>query len=113
MSFEDSIKQWVTIDNSIKELNEKIKELRSKKSDLTSNINEYVNNNDLKHATVKISDGEIKFKNVKVTQPITLKFIKECLSDCISNENSVDKIMDYIKENRESKYVEDIKRFYN
>lgn len=113
MSFEESIKQWVTIDNTIKELNGKIKELRSSKNELTNEINDFVNANDLKHATVKISDGQIKFQNVKVTKPITLKFIKECLSDCISNEESVDKIMEHIKESRDSKYVEDIKRFYN
>ena len=113
MSFEESIKKWVTVDNSIKELNSRIKELRSTKNELTEEINQFVNANDLKHATVKISDGQIKFNNVKVTKPLTVKFIKECLGDCISNEDSVNQIMDHIKESRESKYVEDIKRFYN
>ena len=113
MSFEDNIKQWVTIDNQIKQLNEQAKALRQQRSNLTESINTYVETTDLKHATVQISDGKLKFQSVKVTQPLTLKYVSECLLDCIGNEEQVKIIMKHIKTNRDSKYVEDIKRFYN
>lgn len=113
MSFEESIKQWVTIDNKIKKLNEEAKELRQQRTSITKQINNYVEENDLKHATVQISDGKLKFQSVKVTQPLSLKFVKECLEDCIQNETSVEKIMNYIKERRNVEYVDDIRRFYS
>ena len=113
MSFEQSIKEWVSIDNKIKEYNDGLRELRQRRSDLSQRVYDHVNANNLNHATVQISDGKLKFQSVKVTQPITLKFVKQCLLDCISNEEDVDKIMEHIKESRESKYVDDIKRFYN
>lgn len=113
MSFEDKIKSWVSYDTKIKQLNEQTKDLRNKRNELTSDINAYVTEQNLRHATIKISDGELKFQNVKVTQSITLKFIKECLEECINNEDQVEKIMNYIKNRREVKYVEDIKRSYN
>ena len=36
-----------------------------------------------------------------------------CLNDLISDKESIKKIMDYIKSNRETKIVPDIKRYYN
>ena len=113
MSFEENIKEWVTIDNKIKQLNEQTKALRQQRSSLSESINMYVETNDLKHATVQISDGKLKFQSVKVTQPLTLKYVNECLLDSIGDENKVKEIMQHIKTNRDSKYVEDIKRFYN
>lgn len=112
MSFEDSIKAWVSIDSKIKEYNEELRDLRQQRSDITQRVYDHVNDNNLNHATVQISDGKLKFQSVKVTQPITLKFIKQCLHNCIPNEEHVNSIMDHIKESRESKYVEDIKRYY-
>lgn len=113
MSFEEDIKKWVTVDNQIKKLNEEAKTLREQRSNLTLSINTYVESNDLKHATVQISDGRLKFQSVKVTQPLTLKYVKECLNDCIGNEEQVSAIMSHIKSNRESKYVDEVKRFYS
>lgn len=113
MSFEEDIKKWVTVDNEIKKLNEEAKTLREQRSNLTLSINTYVESNDLKHATVKISDGRLKFQSVKVTQPLTLKYVKECLNDCIGNEEQVSAIMSHIKSNRDSKYVDEVKRFYS
>ena len=40
-SFEDSIKNWVYIDNQIKNLQDKVKELRDKKSDKEFKIFNY------------------------------------------------------------------------
>ena len=54
----------------------------------------------------------LKFANVKQTAPLTLKFLEGCLSTCIQSPEQVEIIMNYIKENRESKYVSDIKRVF-
>ena len=43
---------------------------------------------------------------------IILKYIQKCLTECISDENTVEKLMDYIKEKREVKYQNGIKRNY-
>ena len=41
------------------------------------------------------------------------EFLKKCLQNCISDENTVEKIMIYIKENREFRYTKDIRRTYS
>ena len=68
--------------------------------------------NNLNNATVQISDGRLRFVNSKQTAPITLKYIEQCLGECIGNKEQVELIINYIKEKREVKYLPDIKRYY-
>ena len=61
MSFEDSIKTWVQIDNQMKLLQEKVKELREKKNDVEFQIYNYAEDSQLLNAVTEISDGKLKF----------------------------------------------------
>ena len=113
MSFEQQIQQWVAIDNQMKILNDKLKELRDKKNNISEEINTHIENTQLSNASVKLSDGQLKFIKVKETQQLTFKYLETCLSEIIKNEEQVKKIVDYIKNKREVKYIPEIKRLYN
>jgi hypothetical protein len=110
MSFEQQIQQWVAIDNQMKILNDNIKDLRDKKHNISQQINNHIEN---KYTSIKISDGHLKFVKIKETQQLTFKYLETCLSEIIKNEEQVKKIVDYIKNKREIKYVSEIKRLYN
>ena len=69
MSFEREIQQWVSLDNEIKILNEKAKGLREKRSILEKSITTQAQSNNLSNANIKISDGNLRFINTKVTEP--------------------------------------------
>lgn len=113
MSFEQQIQQWITIDNQMKQLTDKIKELRDKKTTLNDAIFNHVENSNLSNSTVQISDGKLKFIKIKDTQQLTFKYLETCLHEIIKNEEQVNKIVEYIKNKRDVKYVPEIKRFYN
>jgi len=113
MSFEGQIQQWVSIDNQLKQLNEKSKELREKRNVLEQNITTYANNNNLYNATVQISDGKLKFANTKMPEPLTFKYLEKTLGEVIKNESQVKLIMEHIKQKRNIKVVPEIKRFSN
>jgi hypothetical protein len=113
MNFEEKIQQWVTIDNQMKILGDKMKELREKKNTISEQINTHIETTELSNATVKINDGQLKFVKVKETQQLTFKYLETCLSEIIKNEEQVKKIVEYIKNKREVKYVPEIKRLYN
>jgi hypothetical protein len=113
MNFEQQIQTWVSIDNQIKTLGERMKELRDKKNTISEQINTHIENNQMSNATIKLNDGQIKFINVKETQPLTFKYLETCLSEIIKNEEQVNKIVEYIKNKRDVKYVPEIKRLYN
>lgn len=112
MSFEQQLQQWVAIDNQMKTLNDRMKELRDKKSILSQNINTHIETNNLSESSVKLSDGQLKFVKVKDTQQLTFKYLETCLREIIKNEEQVTKIVDYVKNKREVKYVPEIKRLY-
>jgi hypothetical protein len=111
--FETHIQKWVTLDNQIRSVNDKIKVLREEKNKVENSILRHIETNKMQNAVVSISDGKLKFTNSKQTSPITLGHVEECLSKCIANKEHVEKIMNYIKSTRPSKYVGDIKRSYN
>lgn len=113
IGFENQIKQWVQLDNQLKELNEKTKELREKRNTLERNITTYVASNNLSNSTVQISDGRLKFTNTKVTEPLTFKYLEKTLREVIKNENQVNLILQHIKQKREIKIIPEIKRFSN
>jgi phosphatidate phosphatase PAH1 len=111
-NFETQLQQWVTIDNQMKVLNDRVKELRDKKNTLSQSINTHVETSNLVNTSVQLNDGQLRFVNVKETQPLTFKYLETCLREIIKNEEQVTKIVDYIKNKREVKYVPEIKRMY-
>jgi hypothetical protein len=113
MSFEQNIQKWVVIDNQMKQLQDNLKELREKKNAISETIEAHIESNELTNTSVKLNDGQLKFVKSKETQPLTFKHLETCLSEIIKNEEQVKKIVEYIKNKREVKYVSEIKRLYN
>jgi hypothetical protein len=111
MSFENQIQQWVSIDNQLKQINEKTKELREKRNTLEKNITNYASSNNLSNSSIKISDGRLKFANTRVPEPITFKYLEKTLGEVIKNESQVNLIIEHIKQKRNIKIVPEIKRF--
>jgi hypothetical protein len=111
-SFEENIKRWVATDNKIKEYNEELRKLRDKRQIIFDEIYDYAEENNLKNATIQLKDSQLKFQRMKVSQGLSLKYVKECLEDCIEDEDVVKTIMKHIQTKREPKYVEDMKRIF-
>lgn len=111
--FADKIKEWVQMDNRVKQLNDEMKRIRSDRNELSDTIIQYANSNNLEHAVIQISDGKLKFQNTRVPQALTLKFVKQCLEEYFGTNTNVDDIISFIKEKREVKCSNDIKRYYS
>ena len=113
MSFVNQIAKLVSIDNQLKIANEQVKTLRDKRNTLSENITQYAANNNLSNATVQISDGRLKFANTRVPEPLTFKYLERALGEVIKNESQVSLIMKHLKEKRNIKTIQEIKRFSN
>ena len=110
MNFEEKVQQWVQNDNQIKQLQEKIKLLRDNKHKLTESLHNYAEQNKLSGATIQITDGKLKFAEMRVSQPLTFTYVEACLKDIISKDEQVKQIMQHIRSKREVKVVQEIKR---
>jgi len=113
MSFEQSIQQWVSLDNQLKLLHEKTCALREKKADLSANILSYAEKNKLQNSVVNISDGRLKFVETRVAPQLSFKYVEKCLGEIIENPREVKRIIEYLKTSRDTKTVPEIKRYGN
>jgi len=113
MNFEQTVQQWVLLDNQIKIYNEKLKELRYKRETVEEKLSQHAKTNDLSDSIIKISDGKLKFVNTKITSPLTFKYLEKSLGEIIKNTEQVNAIVNYVKNNRDAKIVPELKRYYN
>ena len=111
MVLEENIKKWLILDNKIKELTNQLKSIRSEKNQYNNNIIEYISNNNLNNATIKIHDSKLKFIDNNYSQPLTYKFIYDTLNKYYQNEDKTIEIINYIKSQRQVKTIKEIKRF--
>ena len=91
------IKDWVNCDNKLNNLKQETKQLRENRNGLTSEIFNYVHENNLDNSVIEISDGTLKFQQTNYSSPLTFKFLVTCLNECISDEEQVQQIIKFIK----------------
>ena len=113
MNFEQTLQQWLVLDNEIKNYNQKLKEARIKQKKSEELLIKHANNKNLLNTTLNMQNERLKFMNTKITQPLTFKYLEKSLGEIIKNSEQVNTIVNHIKNNRDSKIVTELKRFYN
>ncbi len=110
--FSQSVKRWVTIDTQLKMINDKTKQLREEKNRLSTSICEQMENSGNKHRKILIHDGDLKVYEKKDYSPLTFSFLEEHLGKIMNDASQVDYVIDYLKQQREIKLSNDLKRSY-
>lgn len=111
--FKHDVSLWVTLENQIKVINEKTKKMREMKQAASERICKYIIENNVKNK-IKISDGElkaeIKIYEKKDYSPLTFGYIETCLKKIIQDEEQVEYVIQFLKENREITTTPDIRK---
>ena len=115
MTYEQSLRSWVNYDTQIDELTNNVKTLREEKNIAHNNAKSCPEYNKSLDAQIKIKvqNGYLRVVNIKETQPLTFKFLEDCLNEIITNEEQVNKIIGYVKNKRIITYKTEIKRYYS
>ncbi len=113
-NFDETMAQWVHVDNKIKQLRDQMDELKEEKNEISDKLNDYVESNSVekKSINVNLKDSQIKFITTKVPQTLTFKYLEKCLNDIVTDSDQVEQIIEYIKSNRTINEVNEIKRIY-
>lgn len=109
--FKQSVVNWVSIDDKIKELNAKIKELKEEKKDDETVIIEYLAkyNQDM----IDITGGKLK-KNVTKTQtPLKKDLISHALNELINDSTKAEEMTEFILSKRQTKERINLRRMKN
>tara|TARA_A100001015_G_C15033984_1_gene734889 strand:- start:2063 stop:2407 length:345 start_codon:yes stop_codon:yes gene_type:complete len=114
MTFQDDIKKYVILDNEIKEISNRLKSLRQEKNIYNKRIITYIKNNELEEATIKINDGKLNFINTPQNQILTFRYLESCFNKFFKNQPEISNLLlNFIKNEREIKFIKEIKRTYN
>ena len=61
-------------------------------------------------ARVRVSDGYLRFAQVRTAPPLSLRYVDSCLQKCVPDPQSASRIMSFIKDARQTKSETTIKR---
>jgi len=103
------VQKWALLDAQLKIVNEKTRKMRELKNTLTKQICDYIDTNQLR-TTIGLNDGELRIYEKREYSPLSYSYIEECLKSIIKNQDHIDYIIKYLKDNREIKLTRDIKR---
>ena len=109
-NFHNDLKNWYILDTKFRNLSLELNVIKNEKNEIKNKITEFIQSNNLEKKSIKIDNTQFRFVNQKQIQPLTFKFLKECLDDCIQNSEQVDQLIDYIKSKREIKEFLDLKK---
>jgi len=84
--------------------------IKREKNKVKLKIINYMVEKDISNKNIKIGNENLKLLQVKQIQPLTFKFLKDCLEECISNEDQIDELISFIKSKRSIKEYLDIKK---
>jgi len=105
----ENIKEWVKVDNEIRELKKQQKIRKDKQKELSKMLMEVMRSNEIDE--FDINQGKIMYKKKSVKKPITKKNLLEILTKYYKGDvTSATTMNDFIMNNREEVMVESISR---
>ena len=95
-----TIKEWISIDTKINNLNKQIKELRNSKKQLSGSLINVMENNEIDR--FDINDGKLIYRKNKVKAPLNKEFLFKMLEDYFKDNPEIDSnhVSNFILENR-------------
>lgn len=107
---EQQIRDWVALDNKIKQYSDAVQTLRKRKQALGELIVQEAETQQKVNVPIKVGKERVKVVSVKDTQLLTFKYLDTCLHHLIKNKEQATKILDYIKEHRRVVASMEVKR---
>ena len=103
------IKEWMTVEDEMKVLQKELKERRIKKKALTESLVDIMKTNDID--CFDMTGGNIIYTKNKVKQPLSKKYLMDCLGKYFEENPNVqaDDVANFEMENRQVQLKEGIR----
>ena len=108
----NKIKRWVQLDTQLKVINERTKLMRDERGRLSGEICMDLNSAGISKQKIILPDGDLKVYEKKDYSPLTFGFLEQHLGIIMSDPQQVSYVIDYLKQKREIKCSNDLKRTY-
>ena len=105
----ENVKDWITIDNNIKEMQKKMKAYRKEKKALTEKLVDVMKENEID--CFDIQNEQLQYTRTKTKAPLSKKHLLSSLMTFFENDKAtVEKLGTFILDSRQEKIRENIKR---
>lgn len=105
----NDIKEWIQIDNELKELQKAARERRERKKELTNNLVDVMRDNEID--CFDVNDGKLVYTKSKVRQTLSKKYLLTTLQSFYSDDPvKAKQLSEFILNSREEKVKENIRR---
>lgn len=105
----ENIKEWIQIDNELKELQKAARERRERKKELTASLVDVMRDNEID--CFDVNDGKLIYTQTKVKETMSKKYLLNTLSNFFKDDpEQALNLSEFILNNRQEKVRENIKR---
>lgn len=104
-----SIKEWIRLDNEIRNLNKEIRDRKTQMTKISQNLMSTMKDNNIDEFNVK--EGKLIYSKKQVKKPITKKYLTDVLLKYYKGDDEqATELNSFINENREATTKETIRR---
>jgi hypothetical protein len=104
-----SIKEWIRIDNEIRNLNKEIRDRKAQMTKISQGLMSTMKDNNIDEFNVK--EGKLIYSKKQVKKPITKKYLTDVLLKYYNGDDEqATELNSFINENREATVKETIRR---
>ena len=104
-----SIKEWIRLDNEIRNLNKEIRDRETQMTKISQNLMSTMKDNNIDEFNVK--EGKLIYSKKQVKKPITKKYLTDVLLKYYKGDDEqATELNSFINENREATTKETIRR---
>lgn len=105
---DSSIQKWLNNIDELKNTKDKLNKLREEQNKLENEIIDNIKRKNLENNIIKVGDKKIKIKSYKLYSNITNQYLLNIFNQVMDKDNST-LLLDYIRENRPYKMMNEIK----
>jgi len=106
-----NVKQWITLDEEIKTLQQQIKKRRKEKKENTETLVRIMRENEIDCFDLDSNGGKLIYTKQKIKKSLSKKHLMNCLMQYFKDDsNQAKDVSNYILNNREEKIKENIRR---
>jgi hypothetical protein len=106
-----NIKQWITLDEEIKNLQRQIKEKRNEKKENTETLVRIMRDNEIDCFDLDSNGGKLIYTKQKIKKSLSKKHLMKCLMQYYKEDSQqARQVSNFILNNREEKIKENIRR---
>tara|TARA_Y100000310_G_C20216500_1_gene593765 strand:+ start:232 stop:603 length:372 start_codon:yes stop_codon:yes gene_type:complete len=109
--FKVTMKQWIHLDEQLKQLSQQSKELREEKDILKLKLTSYIQDHQLTDTKFQLPNGYIKYVQQKHHSPLNYNFLHSCLVQYFDDSDLAKNVCDFIKTQRTTTNIPYIRRY--